>query len=270
MTTKTKCADWTDYDGMAEQAANNHESFDSFAWFNAPDDAAFWTLVYTHNRDSGSIDKANSEALAAILAEYIESGDVVSESHSHWAVGWVEGYAIRVYEGGEVTAAFKAYCDAQARLEDYPILDESLLGEIEQTEIDESWDIWIRSDFERAIEKAHDVELDDCSDEALRQLFDNACNESSTYPEHSGSEVIVCLETIVASVTLESLKPYVPAKVVRIFRDGYVLTTGLLHCGEYASYLRLYDAEFEACMEADDNGDSSVTIEGHEFTWTIE
>ena len=35
--------------------------------------------------------------------------DVVMESHSHWAVGHVDGFSIRVYRDGEITEAFRTY-----------------------------------------------------------------------------------------------------------------------------------------------------------------
>jgi hypothetical protein len=50
--------------------------------------------------------------------------DVVFESHSHWAVGHVDGFSMRVYRAGEVTDAFRAYHGLMERLEAYPVLDE--------------------------------------------------------------------------------------------------------------------------------------------------
>ena len=57
--------------------------------------------------------------------------DVVMESHSHWAVGHVDGFCIRVFRDGEITDAFQTYHDLAERLADYPILDESDYGERE-------------------------------------------------------------------------------------------------------------------------------------------
>lgn len=48
----------------------------------------------------------------------------MEEHHNHWAVGWVDGYAIRVYRDGEVTDAFRTYHELSCRLADYPILNE--------------------------------------------------------------------------------------------------------------------------------------------------
>jgi hypothetical protein len=50
------------------------------------------------------------------------------ESHSHWAVGHVDGFSIRVYRDGEVTDAFRTYHEIAERLDGYPILDEEDYG----------------------------------------------------------------------------------------------------------------------------------------------
>ena len=141
-----RTCDWGDVDSCAKEMAGNHRHFDSFAWHDRPDESEIWAVIYTHQRDSGLLDQSNADAIAKELEPFTEgdSPDVVSERHSHWAVGWVEGYAIRVYrqehipsdgfaDGGEfyseeecleITDAFKAYCALQASLQDYPVLDE--------------------------------------------------------------------------------------------------------------------------------------------------
>lgn len=108
----------------AQELAGNHRRFDSFAWFERPADDENWTLVYTHHRDSDLLDESNAEVIARELEPFIESGDVVPENHSHWAVGWVSGYAIRVYRDGDITEAFRTWTELQERIADYPLLDE--------------------------------------------------------------------------------------------------------------------------------------------------
>jgi hypothetical protein len=55
----------------------------------------------------------------------------VAEDHSHWAVGWVKGYSIRVYKRGRITKAFRAYHQLAQRMANYPILDEEDYSERE-------------------------------------------------------------------------------------------------------------------------------------------
>ena len=191
-----------DYEALAEQAAGNWENTPNFAWFDRPENPGDYAIVYTHHRDSDVLDRANAQAIAAELAPY--SNDVIAQHHTHWAVGWIDGYAIKVYDDdGNVTDAFKVWCDLQARIADYPILDESLYSDLEQQEIEESWGCWIKYDFKRELQCAFNVELDA---DKLWELFHDACEKSGRYPEHNGCEVVVDLEAIVEAVTAEQIR----------------------------------------------------------------
>lgn len=114
-----------DYAERAKQAAGNWRKFESFGWHAQPDDADQWCIVYTENRDSRLLDKSNSAAIAETMAEFLEGDDCREEHHWHWACGWVDGYAIRVFDSaGNITPAFKAWCDLADSLENYPVLDD--------------------------------------------------------------------------------------------------------------------------------------------------
>lgn len=112
----------------AEHAAGNWKHFQSFAWHirHELEHPKHWTIVYTSNRDSTLLDQSNAAAIDKALEPFTEADDpdVVNERHNHWAVGHVDGYRIRVYRNGQITAAFAAYYELMQRLEDYPILDE--------------------------------------------------------------------------------------------------------------------------------------------------
>jgi hypothetical protein len=123
-----------DYAELAREAAGNWHRFQCFHWYGRPADADRWAVVYTHNRDSGLLDQSNAAAIAKALERFTEGEHptVIAERHSHWAVGHVDGYAIRVYGlNGRITKAFKVWCDLQERLSDYPVLDESDYSERE-------------------------------------------------------------------------------------------------------------------------------------------
>jgi hypothetical protein len=119
----------------ARVAAGNWRSWTCFVWFREREveDAENWSIAYTHNRDSGLLDQSNAEAIAHALQPFTtgEDPDVVFESHSHWAVGHVDGFSIRVYRDGEITDAFRTYHGLLERLADHPILDESDYSERE-------------------------------------------------------------------------------------------------------------------------------------------
>ena len=112
----------------AREAAGNWKTWTCFVWFRDGDieDPDNWAIIYTHNRDSGLLDQSNADQIAKAMTPYSDGDDpdVVFESHTHWAVGHVDGFSIRVYRDGQITAAFKAYHELAQRLADYPILDE--------------------------------------------------------------------------------------------------------------------------------------------------
>ena len=120
----------------AEQAAGNWQRFNSFVWFRdrEVEDADQWAIIYTHNRDSGLLDQSNAKVIAKAMAPFTEGddSDVMIESHTHWAVGHVDGFSIRVFDSnGDITPAFKAYHELAEAMEAYPILDESDYSERE-------------------------------------------------------------------------------------------------------------------------------------------
>ncbi len=112
----------------ARTAAGNWQNFHCFWWHRIGDleDPQDWTIIYTHHRDSTLLDQSNAEFIDKTLQSFTDGDDpdVHPEHHSHWAVGWIDGYAIRVFRDGEITSAFRRYHEIATRLADYPILDE--------------------------------------------------------------------------------------------------------------------------------------------------
>lgn len=113
----------------ARQAAGNWRQFDSFAWFRKsklkrPDN---WAVIYTHHRDSGLLDQSNAGVITEAMMPFTEGTDpdVVFEDHSHWAVGFVSGFSLRVFRRGKIIRAFRVYHDLAVRMDDYPVLDET-------------------------------------------------------------------------------------------------------------------------------------------------
>ncbi|HLN28587.1 MAG TPA: hypothetical protein VK395_12665 [Gemmataceae bacterium] len=119
-----------DLQEAAQQAKGNWRRFDSFCWHRACDldDADDWCIVYTHHRDSGLLDQSNGAAIAEALETFIsadtDNPDVIAEHHHHWAVGWIDGYAIRVYRDDHITEAFQCWHELAEKKADYPVLDE--------------------------------------------------------------------------------------------------------------------------------------------------
>jgi hypothetical protein len=187
----------------AEQAAGNWQRFNCFVWFRERElsDPDKWAVIYTHNRDSGLLDQSNAAVIEAAMKPFVigDDPDVVFESHSHWAVGHVDGFSVRVFKRGRVTKAFRTYHDLAVRIADYPILDETDYSNREyeatlENIVDAAWRL--KNDYELPEGWAGDVYSwlsDHCcseiensddqggypSEEALRRAFDELGFENS-------------------------------------------------------------------------------------------
>lgn len=117
--------DLTTIEAFAKALAGNWRTFDSFAWFGRPEDADDWAIIYTHHRDSGLLDQSNARVLAKQLESYLDENALVAESHNHWAVGYIDGYSVKVFDSdGNPMPVIKVLFDVAKRLADYPVLDE--------------------------------------------------------------------------------------------------------------------------------------------------
>ena len=129
----------------AKAAAGNWRKFESFVWWREREmnDADQWAIIYTSNRDSGLLDQSNSAVIGKVMERLTKgrSPSVVLESHSHWAVGHVDGFSVRVYRRGKITKAFRAYFELLEQMEAYPILDESHYSDIEYESTIENIDL---------------------------------------------------------------------------------------------------------------------------------
>lgn len=137
VSTTTMRDDYSDPKAAALALAGNWLTFESFAWWGRDDekipDSERWAILYTSNRDSTLLDQSNAATIdTALHASPDYEANVSSESHKHWAVGHVDGYAIRCLgDDGEPTPAWRVYCELQASLADYPILNEEDYSERE-------------------------------------------------------------------------------------------------------------------------------------------
>jgi hypothetical protein len=141
-----------DYNALAKKAIGNWRKWE-FIWWERPDDAENWMVYYTVNRDSGLIEQSNAAFITQALQRFTWGSrpSVWPQRHTHWACGWVDGFAVRVYDRrGRVTKAFRTLCDLQDRLANYPILDESDYSEREYAAaiaaVEQEGKRWVRED----------------------------------------------------------------------------------------------------------------------------
>jgi hypothetical protein len=182
-----------DLEDAAKEAAGNWMQFDCFSWHGSGDidDADQWTIVYTHNRDSGLLDQSNAEAIRQAMKPFLDR-DALEEHDRHWAVGWAKGYAIRVYRRGRITKAFQTWHALQTRMNDCSLLDEDdyfaryyeasieNIGQAawrakRQYRLPRGWEVrvyhWL-SEHDLSEIEDHDDRGGWPSDEALRRAFD--------------------------------------------------------------------------------------------------
>jgi hypothetical protein len=161
-----------DLESAAKEAAGNWMQFDCFSWdrVNEIEDSDQFTIVYTRHRDSELVEISNAEAIAEAMEPFLDQ-DVYDEHHTHFAVGWVDGYSIRVYRDGLITDAFRTYHQIQQRLADYPLLDEEDYSAKE-------YEATLENIGEAAWRVARQYELpDDWEQEVYRWLSNCECQE---------------------------------------------------------------------------------------------
>lgn len=264
-----------DYTARAAALANNHAKFRDFAWFERPADSEKWAIIYTDNRDSGPIDRANAQEIGEALARFPRHA--IAECHNHWACGHVNGYRLRVYDSrGRITQACKVYCDLLAALENYPVLNDETLSKIESEEIDDSWDSWLAAEFQKQLDKDFAVDFPavafggfDIPADKCRALFDKACSAAGRYPEHTGSEVTCDVARIASEVTCDDVREFAPVDSVKLFRNGAWLTNGQQQLDHVTADCELYADELLAAMIAADDGAQSLTLGADVYTWQI-
>lgn len=112
--------------------------------YHGADWSEYYVILGQH-RDSDILTRANwqaatetLEALAEQLDAFDSEGDsVVQIAHdSHWAVGWCD--TLLVHKGAPAQLIAEAE-NIVKRLRDYPVLDENLFLEMEETEANETW-----------------------------------------------------------------------------------------------------------------------------------
>lgn len=111
---------------LAQKAAGNWKNIKCFFWYGAPKDHPDdWALFYTSKRDSEDDELQNEAIVKEALKPYLDMPqdreyllDARQERHNHWAFGYLDGYAIRVYRKGKITDAFRRFVAAAPQLKD--------------------------------------------------------------------------------------------------------------------------------------------------------
>ncbi len=183
MATATHLGDLTIEEAAAE-SAGNWRDFNCFVWWRKDelDREEDWMIHYSHHRDSGLLDQSNAEQIRQALASFTEGDDpdVVEESHSHWAVGHIDGFSLRVFKSGEITEAFRTFHELMESLAAYPILDEEDFSNRE-------YEATVENIVDAAWRMRDDYELpDNWQYEVYGWLSDNECGEIECCGDQGG------------------------------------------------------------------------------------
>lgn len=120
-----------------------------------------WPATYSagvdQNRDSDALGRSNFDTAWKALRAVSEDVEIVREGH--WAVGWVEWIAIPADDA----TALKVADDLLARIEDYPVLNETDLTAKEHDEAQEVWANCYSPKDRIAYIREHESQFEFCS-----------------------------------------------------------------------------------------------------------
>lgn len=182
-----------------------------------------WPEYYVflgQHRDSDTLTRSNFRCGLDAIGGESETVQVVRESH--WAVGWVEWIAI--HESDEV--ALRKADEIVAALEDYPVVSDDDLSELEDTEYREQWDNCGWMDFVIALSEKFDIEWDSFEYETLEnqpieqllEFFESLIPSGDYWIPYSDG-ISIRTDIAVRNCTREQLDAFLEgqAKLKRIF-----------------------------------------------------
>ena len=127
-------------------------------------------------RDSGPLELSNFRTVLADVGG--EGDDVEVHRFGHWGPGWFE--IILARPGSDAATKLAEWAD---RLSDYPVADESDLGELESEDEVASWDAWGRREWAGHVSKLwKDADFEDVTNDEWDALWGEAEGEC----EHGG------------------------------------------------------------------------------------
>lgn len=146
---------------------------------------------------SGSVGKANLRSLLALAEEHgLEGGsDYWELSGAHGSYG----LALRL----DLRSA--PMLEALRALEDYPVVCDEELSEVELEEQGESWDGYARSGFVRELESREALDLSDVEAEAVFELFERARDLANVYWIHETGGAYIDVEAVAEHVSREDV-----------------------------------------------------------------
>jgi len=180
--------------------------------------------VYFYLPYASGSDYSGSTVEAANHKEFLES---YGEEEFVWeAHGGHNTYAVVLGLTGLLECAddtFDAILDIIEGLEDYPLINDEALSNLESDLADEAWDSWVAAEFRRALEKKYDcAEFEWPDDSELRTFFEKKAEEANEYwfNEGYGPDMYIRVDEIVEGIDLDDLADYMVLFVVTYVDAG--------------------------------------------------
>lgn len=177
------------------------------------DAGAYYYLVprYCEGGDysGGTVEKANHRAFM-MSWECCEGVFDVSGGHGTFSVAISVNWLVEHWGDDEDDTARKIV-DCLIALDDYPVIDDDVLSELEIELSDEAWDYWAKDDYVQGVEKHLGVALEILDDQKSKfvAMFSDVCGRENEYWEADGPDMWIRLEPIVEATTLRDLAPFV-------------------------------------------------------------
>jgi hypothetical protein len=226
--------------------ADGSGSYGDFHSADWPESAASYVSALSDDQfDSGDLyfyvpyasgsDYSGSTVEAANYKWFVEEHG--NEDWTHEVYGGYGTYAFAIGLTGLLACdedTFDEICEAIEGLEDYPLIDDQLLHEVESDNTEEAWNSWVSSEFTRELERACDdaAVFEWPDDSELRSFFEEKADEANCYwyCEGGGSDMYIDVGEIVAKIAFDDyakwvvhykLSYYDPGEVCEYFIDEY-------------------------------------------------
>lgn len=181
-----------------ERFAGNWDREPDFCWFGRPEDpdeAQRWGLyVLEVASNDDPVEQTNCQAIQKDLAKFIKRGVARIEYHSHWAAGTITTLAIRAKTSqNKPTKVFLALQEIDRYLkEEYPVLDEDLLSDIEYERWTESFKSELRCyDFS----EVQTILIDEIGLDALQDELYESVRDTSDIESVGEDDIRIALES---------------------------------------------------------------------------
>jgi hypothetical protein len=196
------------YISRADGSAS-YGDFKPVKWHTDPRDVnreLYFFVPYASGSDySGStVERSN---YVVFLAENVQ--DWIHEVYGDFGT-----YAVAVSVNGLLSAdedVFDLICDTIEKLEDYPLIDDEALSQLEMEGTDEAWTSWVQSDFVRGLEKHFEgVDFEFPHDGLLREFFEKMAERANEYwyCEGCGRDTYIAIDRVIAKIDFADVEQW--------------------------------------------------------------